>query len=32
MQSHDAIFKQFLSNIDIAQDFLSIHQSEEIPA
>ncbi|QTF07996.1 Rpn family recombination-promoting nuclease/putative transposase [Brenneria izadpanahii] len=32
MQPHDAIFKQFLSNIDIAQDFLSIHLPPEIQA
>ncbi|MBI0575685.1 Rpn family recombination-promoting nuclease/putative transposase, partial [Pectobacterium parmentieri] len=25
MQPHDAIFKQFLSDIDIARDFLTAH-------
>ncbi|ATA25271.1 transposase [Brenneria goodwinii] len=25
MHSHDAIFKQFLSDIDVARDFLSVH-------
>lgn len=30
MPSHDAIFKQFLSDIAIAQDFLSIHLPPEI--
>ncbi|EHD22009.1 MULTISPECIES: Rpn family recombination-promoting nuclease/putative transposase [Brenneria] len=30
MPSHDAIFKQFLGDIDIARDFLSIHLPPEI--
>ncbi|MCL2895343.1 Rpn family recombination-promoting nuclease/putative transposase [Brenneria tiliae] len=30
MSSHDAIFKQFLGDIDIANDFLSIHLPPEI--
>ncbi|QTF07994.1 Rpn family recombination-promoting nuclease/putative transposase [Brenneria izadpanahii] len=30
MQPHDAIFKQFLGNIDIARDFLAIHLPPEI--
>ncbi|MFE8117196.1 Rpn family recombination-promoting nuclease/putative transposase [Brenneria goodwinii] len=25
MQTHDALFKQYLSNIDVARDFLAIH-------
>lgn len=32
MQPHDAIFKQFLGNIDIARDFLSIHLPPDIQA
>ncbi|MFE8148026.1 Rpn family recombination-promoting nuclease/putative transposase [Brenneria goodwinii] len=30
MQSHDAICKQFLSDIDVARDFLSIHLPPDI--
>lgn len=30
MQSHDAIFKQFLSDIDIARDFLASHLPQEV--
>ncbi|MEC5343034.1 Rpn family recombination-promoting nuclease/putative transposase [Brenneria populi] len=30
MQTHDAIFKQFLSDIDVARDFLAIHIPSDI--
>lgn len=30
MQTHDAIFKQFLSDIEVARDFLSIHLPSDI--
>ncbi|MDX5627641.1 MULTISPECIES: Rpn family recombination-promoting nuclease/putative transposase [unclassified Brenneria] len=30
MQTHDAIFKQFLGDIDVARDFLSIHLPPDI--